>query len=241
MIKNILFDLDGTLLVMKSQDKFIKFYFEALCKRFCKQLGLSPEQLTNGVWQGTKAMFFNDGKCMNRDIFWKSFSEVCSEDVLKYEKDFDDFYSNEFSYAKQTTSENPLAQPCAELLKEKGYRLILATNPVFPLAATANRVKWAGMNPEIFEYITVYDNSSYCKPNPKYYEEIAEKLNLNINECLMVGNDVDEDMCTAQMGMETYLVTDCLENKNNKDYSYFRQGTFKDFYDFAKNLPDISN
>ena len=80
---------------------------------------------------------------------------------------------------------------------------MLATNPVFPIVATANRANWAGVAPDLFEHITVYENSSYCKPNPKYYMEILDKLNMNAQECLMVGNDVDEDMSTADIGMET--------------------------------------
>lgn len=238
MIKNILFDLDGTLLNMESQENFIKLYFEALCKRFCKPLGLSPDELTKGVWKATGDMFYNDGGCTNREIFWSSFSQVCKADMLKYEKDFDDFYKNHFVYAKRATGDNPYAGDCVELLKQKGYRLVLATNPVFPYAATESRIKWAGVNPENFELVTVYENSCFCKPNPKYYAEILQKLGMNAEECLMAGNDVDEDMCTADMGMETYLVTDCLENKNNKDYSTFRQGSFKEFYEYAKSLPE---
>lgn len=239
MVKNILFDLDGTLLVMKDQEKFINLYFEALCKRFCKPLSLSPKELTNGVWQGTKAMFINDGKVLNKEKFWEVFAEICGEKVLAYEDDFNDFYSTDFIYAKQCTEDNPLAQSCVELLKNKGYNVFLATNPVFPIEATASRIKWAGVDPELFQYITVYDNSSFCKPSHQYYNEILEKYNLTAQECLMVGNDVDEDMSTYEMGMETYLVTDCLENKHNKDYSKFRQGTFEDFYKFAKNMPNL--
>lgn len=239
MIKNVLFDLDGTLLVMKDQEIFIKMYFEALCKRFCKKLELTPEQLTRGVWKGTEAMFYNDGKALNSEVFWRVFSETCGNNVLKYIDDFDDFYVNEFNYAKACTSENPLASKCVQLIKDKGYRIVLATNPVFPISATGSRIQWAGAEKDLFEHITVYDNSSYCKPNPKYYEEILTKLSMKADECLMVGNDVDEDMCTHEMGMETYLVTDCLENKHNRDYSNFTQGTFEDFYKFAQQMPNI--
>ncbi len=239
MIKNVLFDLDGTLLPMESQEDFVKAYFGALCKRFCKELNLTPEQLTAIVWGGTKAMFVNDGKTPNKDVFWKYFAEKYNPDVLNKEEDFDNFYRNEFSSAKVTTTENPLAQPVVELLKSKGYRVVLATNPVFPIVATANRASWAGVDPDLFEYITVYENSSYCKPNPEYYKEILQKLNMKAEECMMVGNDVDEDMCTAALGMDTYLVTDCLENKHNKEYSQYKQGTFADFYEFAKALPNV--
>ena len=37
-------------------------------------------------------------------------------------------------------------------LKEKGYNIILATNPIFPKVATLNRIKWANLNPNDFIY-----------------------------------------------------------------------------------------
>ena len=126
-----------------------------------------------------------------------------------------------------------------DILKSKGYKLILATNPAFPLVATANRVRWAGLEPKIFDYISVYDNSHFCKPNSRYFLEITNKLGLKCEECLMVGNDVTEDMCTKSLGMETYLVKDCLLNRDNLNYSEFNQGMFKDFADYAKQLPKL--
>ena len=78
---------------------------------------------------------------------------------------------------------------------------MLATNPLFPPTATQSRIRWAGLTPEDFEFITTYDNSSFCKPNPDYYREILGKLNLNAGECLMVGNDVGEDMIARTLGM----------------------------------------
>ena len=63
---------------------------------------------------------------------------------------------------------------------------------------------------------TVYDNSYHCKPNPAYYQDLIDTLNLNPSECLMVGNDVDEDMVAAgKVGLHTFLLTDCIINKNN--------------------------
>lgn len=238
MIRNILFDLDGTLLPMEPEH-FIKLYFEALCKRFCKPLALEPEKLIQGIWKGTEAMFHNDGSTLNKEKFWEQFSKQCGEHVLSYEKDFDDFYSSDFYHAKQSTKENPLAKPCVESLLEKGYRVILATNPAFPIAATASRVRWAGLEPDLFEYITVYDNSSFCKPNEKYYEEILAKRSLRKEECVMIGNDVREDMAANHMGIDTYLVTDYLENKNNEDYSGFRQGSFSDLCAYLKEMPAV--
>ena len=87
--------------------------------------------------------------------------------------------------------------------------------------------------------ILSYLEENRVKEAKDYAGEILDKLNMNAQECLMVGNDVDEDMSTADIGMETYLVTDYIENKHNKDYSMYRQGTFEEFYEFAKALPSV--
>ena len=45
--------------------------------------------------------------------------------------------------------------------------------------------------------------------------------------CLMVGNDVSEDMeAAAQAGMQVYLLTDCLINRHDRDISACPQGGF---------------
>ena len=121
-------------------------------------------------------------------------------------------------------------------LKEKGIRVVLATNPLFPSIATENRIRWAGLQPEDFEYFTTFENSHYCKPNLDYYQEILEKRSLKPEECLMVGNDVGEDMITEQLGMKTFLLTDCLINKENKDISQYPNGGFAELDAYLKEL-----
>ncbi|MBR1566518.1 MAG: HAD hydrolase-like protein, partial [Oscillospiraceae bacterium] len=72
------------------------------------------------------------------------------------------------------------------------------------------------------------ENSSTCKPNPAYYREILQKRGLRPEECLMVGNDVDEDMVAETLGMKVFLLTDCLINKNGGDLSCWAHGGFDD-------------
>ena len=106
--------------------------------------------------------------------------------------------------------------------------MILATNPIFPQVATYSRIRWAGLDPDDFTFITTYENSSYCKPNVEYYREIVEKMNLDPHQCLMIGNDVEEDMVSANLGMDSYLVTNCLINSKNKDLSNYQKGSMND-------------
>ena len=92
----------------------------------------------------------------------------------------------------------------------------------------------AESEPEDFEYFTTFENSHYCKPNLDYYREILEKRSLKPEECLMVGNDVGEDMVTEQLGMKTFLLTDCLINKENKDIAQYPHGSFEELKEYIR-------
>ena len=42
----------------------------------------------------------------------------------------------------------------------------------------------------------------------------------------MVGNDANEDMAARALGMDVFLLTDCLINTKNRDISVYLQGDF---------------
>ena len=231
MYKNILFDLDGTLLPM-DMEKFLKLYFDSVCKRCSPIVCVEPNSLIKALVTGSEAMIKNDNSTLNKTVFWESASESCQKDLTPYIKDFDDYYSSDFDAVKGALGFSTYAKKSVDLLKDRGVRLICATNPIFPKVATARRLKWAGVSYDDFDFVTLYDNMSCCKPNLKYYETICKVCNIKPEESLMVGNSVEEDMCAEELGFDTYLITDCLINDNNKDYSEYRQGSFEDFYKF---------
>lgn len=234
-----LFDLDGTLLPM-NQDNFIDAYFKGVATKMIPY-GIDTKSLIGMVWEGTKAMIGNDGTVYNNKLFWDKATSILGEKMLDFEDVFLDYYKNEFQEVKETTRPNTLAKECVNQLKEKGYRLVLATNPLFPRIATHSRIRWAGLEPNDFEWITTYENSSYCKPNIRYYEEILEKLDLSSEKCMMVGNDINDDMIVETIGMDTFLVTDCLINVDGKDIEHYKNGSFSEFYDYIKGLPAKTN
>lgn len=238
-MNTVLFDLDGTLLPM-DQESFVQGYFTELAKKFAPR-GIDGNALVNCVWAGTKEMINNDGSVTNETRFWNTFASLMGDDILKLRPEFDEFYRNEFNNVREKTGFTPIAAECLALLKEKGYRLIAATNPIFPRDATVNRLKWAGAEPALFDHITTYEHCSYCKPNLNYYEEILASTGTNAKDCLMVGNDVREDMCVTQLGMDAYLIKDCIINSEGTDLSAFKQGSFADFRAYASSLPALNS
>lgn len=234
MIKNILFDLDGTLLPM-DQDKFANGYFSRLVKKLAP-LGYEPQKTVDGVWAGTAAMVKNDGGITNEKAFWLKFEELFGKDALRDKPVFDEFYRKEFNDVKSDCGFNPAAAKTVKELKEKGFKLILATNPIFPAVATESRIKWVGLDKGDFELYTTYENSHYCKPNPAYYGEILENLSLDPSECLMVGNDVIEDGAAQKLGIKVFLLTDCLINKKGIDINAYPHGSFKELSEYIKTI-----
>ena len=230
MIKNIFFDLDGTLLPM-DQDKFTKGYFSRLVKRVAP-LGYEPQRLIDSVWRGTAAMVKNTGHRTNEEAFWQEFRKIYGDKGTEDKPVFDDFYKTDFGNVKEDCGFNPKAGETVKKLKADGFNLILATNPIFPSVATESRIGWSGVDKNDFLIYTTYEKSHYCKPNPKYYEEILDKLNLKAEESLMVGNDIEEDMIARTLGMQVFLLTDCLINKKDRDIAAYPSGSFDELYDY---------
>lgn len=225
MLKAILFDLDGTLLPM-DQNTFAKAYFHKLME-YNAPLGYQPEVFMKGMMAGIGAMIGNDGSRTNHEAFWAAFATVCGYGIHDHQEYIDGFYTEAFDQIREVCGFNPLAAETVHKLKEQGLRVILATNPIFPSVATEKRIRWAGLTPEDFEVYTTYDNIGLCKPNPAYYREILTREGLEASECLMVGNDVAEDMIpAASLGMKVFLITDCLINTPNADINDYPHGSF---------------
>jgi len=240
MIDTIMFDLDGTLLRF-SQDAFIGAYFPRIRKVFAG-LGMDAELSVKAVWAGTQAMVRNDGKKRNSERFWDVFTEYLGLEGGKL-KDVEDacerFYTNEFNAVQSVMDPTDIPRRLIPALAAKGYSVVLATNPLFPVCAVATRLGWAGLETRDFLHITHYANSSYCKPNPGYYREIFAKINREPSQCLMAGNNPAEDMCAGALGAETFLVTDCLESADGVDIAAFRRGTLAELERYLMAMPDI--
>ena len=233
-MKAIFFDLDGTLLPL-DEKLFVDIYFAELSKVF-SVYNIDSKKLVENIWTATHEIIKNDGKRTNEEVFWDKFKSIVNIDLSDVKEVLKKFYANEFfTKLKKSSSENSLAKVAVELAKKNGRKVVLATNPVFPIDALV-RLKWTGLDIDDFDYVTHYSNSSFSKPNPKYYLDLCEKLDVEPKDCLMIGNDERQDIFAASSaGMNCYLVTDYLytypECKVNCE-----KGSFEDLIEKLKTL-----
>ena len=229
-IKTVLFDLDGTLLPM-DLNVFVKDYFTSMARKLAPH-GYESEKLIASIWAGTQAMVKNDGSKTNEQVFWDTFCAFHGESARDHLYIFEEFYKLDFPKVQKSCGYDPRAARVVEKCKALGMRVALATNPIFPSAATKQRTAWAGLDINDFELVTTYENSRHCKPNLDYYRAVLEKLGADPTECLMVGNDVTEDMVAKELEMKVFLLTDCIINKEGADISVYPNGSFDELCEF---------
>lgn len=235
-MNTILFDLDGTLLPI-DMEAFENVYFKGLAKKFHDIT--THDKLAFMVMESLKEMVNNTDLITNEKVFMKKLATFLDEhEIQEYEKRFSDFYVHEFDELKQVTTPNKHIQQAVMTLKDKGYDLIVATNPMFPKLAIEKRIQWAGFNVSDFKYVTSFEKNHYCKPQLAYYKEVLDQNNIKPNQCMMVGNDTVEDMIASKLGITTFLIDNHIierEQAITPDYS----GDYQAFYAFAKQLPII--
>lgn len=234
MYQLIMFDLDGTLLPLDIE-VFIHRYFEAVTP-FFKEI-VEPEVFFKNLMLSTQMMMQNQGERTNEEVFMQNFLPAVGRDRDTMYPLFNRFYEQEFPKLKKYAGYSAWAAKVVGHLVEKGYSIVLATNPVFPRRATEERMSWAGIAHFPWSLVTSYENSRGCKPNIHYYQEICDKLRVSPEDCLMVGNDAQEDMVVETMGMDTFLVTDYLIDRGEPKYRVRHRGTLEELFGFVKDLP----
>lgn len=232
----VLFDLDGTLLPINGE-AFEAIYFKGLSSYFLDKY--EPKEFIKLIWTATKAMVLDTSSKTNEEAFMDALQALVNEDITWMQERFNQFYLNEFDQIKIAVTPNPSIQKAVKLLKEKGYRLIIATNPMFPKIAIEKRIEWTGCDRNDFEYVTSFEKNHYCKPQLKFYEEVLSDLDLDASQCLMVGNDINEDMIVSKLNMSTYLITNHVIQDSIIPDSVNYSGNYDDFYQFVKSLEPV--
>ncbi len=203
----ILFDLDDTLLG-NDMDVFLSHYFPMVSTyvnpRFDQELFMRE------LLRSTQAMIADqDPDKTNREVFWEEFCKGTSIAQEEMEPFVNTFYEEQFGKMQKYTTTRPIASKIIQLCFRNKIKVVIATNPLFPLRAIEHRLDWAGIPVDQYDYmlVTAYENMHSAKPHQSYYLEILDLINSQPERTMMVGDDWDNDIVPASsLGMYTYLI-----------------------------------
>lgn len=211
----VLFDLDDTLLYNDMEGTFLREYFAALTE-YARPI-CEPQELMAALMAATRALHYEDPTGpTNEEKFASVFAPRLGRPWTELKAFFDTFYDERFPDLQVHARAHPDARRAVESCLAAGCVAVIATNPLFPAAAIAHRLEWAGVGDLPFALVTAYENMRTCKPSPAYYAEIADRIDVAPADCLMVGNDVLRDIAPAQeAGMHTYLADQWIANADD--------------------------
>ena len=237
----IFFDLDGTLLPIEMRD-FLKAYFRVLDES-AGRAGFDTARFAKALNAGMAGMGDHDRGITNDQAFWdvfmaQMFPEGATEaEYARVVRFIDGFYAGDFNQVGADVVPDPAASQALRTLRDKGYPLFLCTMPMFPIQGVLSRLEWAGVDPGFFERITTFDNSTDIKPSDAYYRENLHLAGVAPERVLMVGNDASDDLACLDLGIDAYLITDHLVNRNGFDMASVKHGSLADFAHWVEGLP----
>ncbi len=204
LIRAILFDLDGTLSLM-DQDEFMRNYVGLLAPRFAHLL--APDRFGKQLMRSTDVMVKEPqpGRT-NLQTFFDDFNKATGLSYTNLWPIFEKFYETDFPALRVLAKPNPEGKKAVLTAVKQGFVTAVASNPVMPLTAMKERIRWAELTPEDFTLIPSIEDFHSCKPHLSFFEELAERLGMNPEECLMVGNHPIEDLAARETGMKVFLV-----------------------------------
>lgn len=237
MFEAVLFDLDGTLLNI-NMEYFLKHYFRNMAEMAVECGYHDTKKLIEQINKSTWAMITNrDPQKTNEEVFMADFFRNWDYPPAEFEEFFHVFYEKRFPRLRQYSRPFVGVPDMIEGLLSKGLKIVIATNAVFPFTALQQRLDWAEIGHFRYELITSYEIMHFCKPHVEYYQEIVDKIGVKPEYCLMVGNDVGEDLPAGEIGIKTFLVENNLISNRRVDYQPDWRGKLEDLFLFMKQLP----
>lgn len=219
MIKAVFFDLDDTLLW---DQKSVKEAFVKTCKAAEEKYGIDPDRLEEAVRKEARELYatyetypFTQMIGINPfEGLWGNFLDD-TEDFRKMAQIVPNYRRDAWTrglkamgiddpeFGKELGElfpENRRKSPFVyeetfsvlDKLKEDGYRLLLITNGSPDLQNTKLRI-----TPELvpyFEHIVISGAFGRGKPDPTIFEHALSLMNLNSDEVIMVGDNLNTDI-----------------------------------------------
>jgi FMN phosphatase YigB (HAD superfamily) len=232
-IEAILFDLDGTLLRVQMRE-FIPQYILGL-SAYCADR-VKPKKFEKALLASIRDLIHTEGdsSMTNEERVYREMLKnlALPESVMR--ESLAHFKDNGLAELEELIQPIPLAGKIVKDCQKKGIPMVLATNPVFPKFMIQARMQWAGLEENSFTHVTSFENSHYCKPQAGYFQEIADHIEVDPKNCLMVGNDTSHDLAASAIGMTTYLVDTWLVDRGGSEWPCENRGDHSSLQQFLQ-------
>jgi FMN phosphatase YigB (HAD superfamily) len=203
----LLFDLDNTLL-KNDIDAFLPQYLKAFARHIAGQI--DPDLFVKALLAGTQAMGHNrQPDCTLREAFEAVFYPMLGVRPETFEPLAEEFYSQVFPTLRRLTQPEPEAVALVETCIARGYRMAVATNPMFPNLAVAQRLAWADLPADEypFEIVASYETFHFAKPQPAFFTELLARLGWPAGPVALVGDDLKRDVAGGRRaGLAVYWI-----------------------------------
>jgi phosphoglycolate phosphatase len=210
MIKNIIFDLDGTLI--NSHKDIINAFNHAFKKNYIKtKVNLN---------------FFKINANLGSKYFIKNAAEQQKHDSKKIQNDFLKYYNSNFY--KNTTLKKGVLE-FLDYSKSMNYINILCTNKN---EKTAIKILKKYNIYKYFNFIVGFDTFTEKKPQLKLIRKMKKKFKLKSSQTLVIG-DTEIDSILAKRGkMKFYLIQNGYTIKKSIPNNF----SFKDYFILKKKI-----
>jgi HAD superfamily hydrolase (TIGR01549 family) len=178
-----------------------------------------------------------DPNASNHDVFWRLFGEHTNLDTAEIQRVSERFCEEEFSKLASLTQRRTIAATLVQACLDVPLKVVVATNPLFPMSLIKQRLAWAGVPVSKYNYdlVTAYENMHNTKPNSSYYSEILERIKCEPELAIMVGDSWENDIePAASLGLSTCWLNEGDDEPPDTSLIIGR-GSLDDFYDLFMN------
>ncbi|OGQ98193.1 MAG: hypothetical protein A2284_12535 [Deltaproteobacteria bacterium RIFOXYA12_FULL_61_11] len=202
-VTHLLLDLDGTLVTYRRLPSYVRFTLAVLAA-MVPRLGL--RKTIAALIASRKAIERPEShELPNATRAAKAVAKVLSRpfneaDSLYRAASFEAFSSLGSCFGPMPGAAEFLAWA------QQRYRLVLATNPMWPRPLVELRLAWAGLQNLEFDLVTHGDLMHHCKYSRGYYLELLELLGLEPEQAVMLGDNPVKDGLAATCGLRTIIL-----------------------------------
>lgn len=233
-VRAVLFDLDGTLLQVE-MEQFIPAYIAKLATHFDDRVErcVFAEVVRSATFSLIRS---EEVRRSNEEFFLGVTERHLGVDGALFAERLQRFCADGLADLAGLIRPLPLARDILGRCFERGLRVVIATNPVFPRPVVEARLRWGGLDDFPYELVTTLENSRCCKPHPGYFRDLLDRLELPAEQTVMVGNDTEHDLAAAEAGIATFLVDTWLVDRCRGRFRADFRGDHRELLQFVETL-----